>query len=142
MTGHLTQAEKDEREQRENRFKRENIVLRIPEYLNDDPVGLDIWHKVRKEAEELNIFDNLDEDTLGTYCSILSRVIALRKKYWSAVRGHRKNTEILGISKELRFQESLQLTYASKLGLTPEARVRLAQKTILSDEDPDADFYG
>ena len=142
MTGHMTQAEKDESEQREEIFKRESIVLEIPEYLNDDTVGTEIWNKVCKEAEEFNIFDNLDTDTLGTDCSILSRVMALRKKYWSAVRGHRKNTEILGISKELRFQESLQLTYAGKLGLTPEARVRLAQKTVLPDEDPDADFYG
>lgn len=142
MTGHLTQAEKDERERREERFKRDEVLLQIPEYLNEDSIGMDIWCKVCKEAEEFNMFDNLDSDTLGTYCSIMSRVIALRKKYWSAVRGHRKNAEILGISKELRFQESLQLTYASKLGLTPEARVRLAQKIALPEEDPDADFYG
>lgn len=142
MTGHLTQAEREERERREERFKRDKVVLQIPEYLSDDPTGMDIWRKVCKEAEEFNIFDDLDGDTLGTYCSVVSRVITLRKKYWSAVKGHRKNAEILGISKELRFQESLQLTYASKLGLTPEARVRLAQKIVTPEEDPDADLYG
>lgn len=142
MTGHLTNEEKEERERREEHFRRDEVLLQIPEYLNDDPVGMDIWCKVCRDAEEFEIFDNLDCDTLGTYCSILSRVIALRRKYWSAVKGHRKNTEILSISKELRFQESLQLTYAGKLGLTPEARVRLAQKVVVPEEDPDADLYG
>ena len=51
MTGHMTQAEKDEREQREEILKRESIVLEIPEYLNDDTVGTEIWNKVCKEAE-------------------------------------------------------------------------------------------
>lgn len=138
----MTQDEREERERREAQFKRKEVLLQIPDYLNDDPVGMMIWCQVCKDAEEFKIFDNLDCDTLGTYCSIMSRVIALRKKYWSAVRGHRKNSEIIGISKELRFQESLQLTYASKLGLTPEARVRLAQKIDTPEDDPDADFYG
>lgn len=142
MTGHMTNAEKEERAAREGMFTRDEIVLKMPEYLNDDEVARKFWEQICADAEEFKIFDNLDCDVLGTYCSIMSRVVMLRRKYWSAVKGHRKNAEILGISKELRFQESLQLNYAGKLGLTPEARMRLAQKIVIPEEDPDDDLYG
>ena len=142
VKGHLTNAEKEERAAREELFERDEVSLVMPDYLADDDVARKFWEKICADAEEFKIFDNLDCDVLGTYCSIMSRVVMLRRKYWSAVKGHRKNSEILGISKELRFQESLQLNYAGKLGLTPEARMRLAQKIVITEEDPDDDLYG
>lgn len=142
LRGHLTNEEKEERAAREEMFSRDEVMLKIPEYLNDDDVAKSFWEQICKDAEEFKIFDNLDCDVLGTYCSIMSRVVMLRRKYWSAIKGHRKNSEILGISKELRFQESLQLNYAGKLGLTPEARMRLAQKIVIPEDDPDDDLYG
>lgn len=142
MSGHMTKEEIEERKRQEEAFTREEVFLEMPDYLNDDFVGQLTWNRVLEDAKEFKIFDNLDREVLGTFCCITSRIVDLRKKYRSAVKGHRKNTEILGISKELRFQESLQLTYAGKLGLTPEARVRLAQKIVEPDEDPDDDFFG
>ena len=142
VKGHLTNAEKEERAAREELFKRDEVSLVMPDYLADDDVARQFWEKICADAEEFKIFDNLDCDVLGTYCSIMSRVVMLRRKYASAIKGHRKNAEILGISKELRFQESLQLNYAGKLGLTPEARMRLAQKVVVPDDDPDDDLYG
>ena len=142
MSGHMTKEEIEERKRQEEAFTRDEVFLEMPDYLNDDFVGQLTWNRVLEDAKEFKIFDNLDREVLGTFCCITSRIVDLRKKYRSAVKGHRKNTEILGISKELRFQESLQLTYAGKLGLTPEARVRLAQKIVEPDEDPDDDFFG
>ena len=142
VKGHLTNAEKEERAAREELFERDSINLVMPEYLNEDDVAKRFWEQICSDAEEFKIFDNLDCDVLGTYCSIMSRIVMLRRKYWSAVKGHRKNSEIIGISKELRFQETLQLTYAGKLGLTPEARMRLAQKIVIPEDDPDDDLYG
>lgn len=142
MSGHMTKEEIEERKRQEEAFTREEVYLEMPDYLNDDFVGQLTWNRVLEDAKEFKIFDNLDREVLGTFCCITSRIVDLRKKYRAAVRGHRKNTEILGISKELRFQESLQLTYAGKLGLTPEARVRLAQKIVEPEEDPDDGFFG
>lgn len=142
VKGHLTNEEKEMREASENLFSREGVELVMPEYLQEDAVAQKFWEQICADAEEFKLFDNLDCDVLGTYCSIMSRVVMLRRKYWSAIKGHRKNTEILSISKELRFQESLQLNYAGKLGLTPEARMRLAQKIVIPDDDPDDDLYG
>lgn len=143
LAGHLTASEREERENKENKFKRKEVLMQLPDYLDGDFVGQQIWIQVLNDAEEFEIFDNLDRETLGSYCSVTSRIISLRKKYMSAVKGHRKNSDILDISKELRLLESLQLTYAGKLGLTPESRLRLAQiATPEPEDDPNDDLYG
>lgn len=143
MNKHLTTAEKMQREEGERVFKRsKDVLIQLPEYLNDDPEGQRIWVQVLNDAEEFGIFDNLDAETLGTYCSVTSRIITLRKKYRSCVNGHRKTSDMLDISKELRLLEGEQLSYASKMGLTPESRLRLAQKAVGEEEDMEEDFYG
>ena len=142
LAGHLTAAERENREHKENKFRRKEVLIQLPDYLETDSVGQQIWCQVCADAEEFDIFDNLDRETLGSYCSVTSRIISLRKKYTSAVNGHRKNSDVLDISKELRLLESLQLTYAGKLGLTPESRLRLAQVPNDLEEDPDDDLYG
>lgn len=143
MKKHLTNAEKERREEGEKAFVREGEVLvQLPEYLNEDPEGQRVWCQVLADAEAFGIFDNLDAETLGTYCSVTSRIITLRKKYRSCVNGHRKTSDMLDISKELRLLESEQLAYASKMGLTPESRIRLAQKSAGGDGEEEDDFYG
>ena len=140
---HLTNAEKERREEGEKAFVREGeVLMQLPEYLNEDPEGQRVWCQVLADAEEFGIFDNLDAETLGTYCSVTSRIITLRKKYRSCVNGHRKTSDMLDISKELRLLEGEQLSYASKMGLTPESRIRLAQKNLGQDGDEEDDFYG
>lgn len=142
ISGHMTNAEKEERERQENLFSRENVLLQLPDYLDGDKNAQKIWCQVTDNAEDFKLFDNLDADTLGSYCCITSRIITLRAKYTSAVKGHRKNADIMDISKELRLLEALQLNYANKLGLTPESRARLAMKITEPEEDSDADLYG
>lgn len=140
---HLTNAEKERREEGEKAFVREgDVLMQLPEYLNEDPEGQRVWCQVLADAEEFGIFDNLDAEALGTYCSVTSRIITLRKKYRSCVNGHRKTSDMLDISKELRLLESEQLAYASKMGLTPESRIRLAQKSAAGEEEEIEDFYG
>ena len=114
----------------------------MPESLSNDIIGQQIWAQTLGDADTFGIFDNLDSETLGSYCSIVSRITSLRKKYISALNGHRKNADVLELSKELRLLEASQLNYAGKLGLTPESRVRLAQKLVPPETDPDDDLYG
>lgn len=140
---HLTNAEKEAREIAEKVFEREETVsIQMPDYLADDIEGMRVWNKVLDDAEEFGIFDKLDAETLGTYCSVTSRIVTLRKKYRSCANGHRKTSDLLEISKELRLLEVEQLTYASKMGLTPESRVRLAHKMAEKTEEFEDDFYG
>ena len=141
MTGHLTVGEREARGERERMMSRREVRLIMPEYLDGD--GAAVWEKLVSDAAELKLFDDLDAETLGSYCSVTSRILTLRRKYSSCLRGHRKNSELLDISKELRLLESLQLSYATRLGLTPESRARLAASMPSSaDEDPADDLYG
>ena len=143
LQGHLTNEEKEQRERAENAFRRDEVLIQLPEYLNDDPEGQRIWCRVLEDAETFKLFDNLDAETLGTYCSVTSRIIALRKKYLSCARGHRKTSDLLDISRELRLLEGEQLTYASKMGLTPDSRFRLARNLGGGEEeDFGEDLYG
>lgn len=143
LEGHWTKEELERREKAESKFLREDgALLQVPEYLEDDDVGKRTWIRVLKDADNFGIFDNLDLDTLGTYCSITSRIVYLRNKYLAAIRGHRKNEEILEYSKELRMLEAQQLNFAGKMGLTPESRVRLAQKMVVEEEDIGGGLYG
>lgn len=142
IQGHLSAEELEERARKENALRRENVEIRMPESLSNDIIGQQIWAKTLNDADTFGIFDNLDSETLGSYCSIVSRITSLRKKYISALNGHRKNADVLELSKELRLLEASQLNYAGKLGLTPESRVRLAQKLVPPETDPDDDLYG
>ena len=142
LKGHLSNEELEERERQEGAFRREKVEIRMPESLSNDIIGQQIWAQTLNDADTFGIFDNLDSETLGSYCSIVSRITSLRKKYLSALNGHRKNADVLELSKELRLLEASQLNYAGKLGLTPESRVRLAQKLVPPETDPDDDLYG
>ena len=141
MSGHITQAERERREKAEESLRRGNVTLVMPDYL--DEAGAEVWNRLVGDAAELGLYDNLDTDTVGSYCSVTSRIISLRQKYRSAVTGHRKTADVLDISKELRLLEALQLSYAARLGLTPESRARLASKPPAEEDDVnDNDIYG
>ena len=102
------------------------------------------------------ILDDLDSDTLGIYCSMLSRYETLSKDMQSTRRKLAKVTDdadvleiLLGkldsINSKLQRLESNILQYADKLGLTPSGRVRLAQKRaekLAAQIDPDGDLFG
>ena len=141
VKGHITKEEREKRENGEKRFRRDEVLLQLPAYLNDDAEGQRVWVQVLRDAERMGIFDNLDAETLGSYCSITSRIITLRKKYMSCLTGHRKTADLLDLSRELRLLEGIQLTYASKMGLTPESRMRMAQKTDVEEDEADDGFY-
>ena len=141
LTGHVTSEERERREKNEKRFRRDEVLMQLPDYLNDDEEGQRVWCQVLMDAEDMGIFDNLDRETLGSYCCITSRIVGLRKKYLTAVKGHRANAAVLDLSKELRLLEAQQLAYAGKMGLTPESRARLAQKAA-EEEDEGEDLYG
>lgn len=145
MTGHLTSEERQRREEGQKRFRRANgkdVLTQLPDYLDGDDVGTQVWCQTLADAEEMEIFDDLDRETLGSFCCITSRIVDLRRKYRSAVNGHRKNSDVLDIAKEIRLLEAQQLTFASKMGLTPESRARLALQYGGDPEEEGDDLYG
>lgn len=92
----------------------------------NDPEVYAIWQKVVRDAKELDLLDTLDANTLATYCK-------------------------LEVEKERAIQAGnvalfdrlakTSLSYAKALGLTPEARARLAKKRADEEVDPNADLF-
>lgn len=140
---HLTKEEIEIREKAEEMFQREEKgAIQMPDYLTRDIEGMRVWGQVLSDADDFGLFDKLDAETLGTYCSTISRIATLRRKYLECISGDGDVSDILDISKELRLLEAQQLSYASKMGLTPESRLRLAHKAAAESADSGDDFYG
>ena len=147
MSKHLTRAES------EARAGREEITLparrvKAPGLVKRDPAALKIWKRVVRDMEGLEILDALDADTLGIYCAKLARRDALQEIYLEAQAAYRETGEreplkrMASLSGSLQGSERELLAYASKLGLTPESRVRLARKLAEPETDePDGDLF-
>ena len=96
--------------------------------------------------EDLEIIDVLDTDALAIYCAKLSRRDRLQEEYLQLMT--KEDLDLNVIRSSVKLSEALQsaereiLAYASKLGLTPESRVRLAKRLAdQEDADPDADLF-
>ncbi len=142
MAKHLTQEELEARAQAEADF--------LPTRTPAPPKGFTvksaerrIWDRIIQDMEGYKILDRLDTDVLEIYCRQLVRLKTLREMFTSLLEN--KETPIkavLSTSAEIKGLESTILSYATKLGLTPESRARLALNAAEPvDDDPDGDMF-
>ena len=117
-----------------------------PKLITQDKAASRHWARILKDMQDLEIIDVLDTDALAIYCAKLSRRDRLQEEYLQLVAA--ENLDLNVIRSSVKLSEALQsaereiLTYASKLGLTPESRVRLAKRLAdQEDADPDADLF-
>jgi P27 family predicted phage terminase small subunit len=87
---------------------------------------MEYWEEIVTKAEDIRLFDDLDANILAMYCEMLSRRDVLQRMLYT----HVANTFTMSedVLKSLQAQERLIASYAEKLGLTPNARARLAKK--------------
>ena len=88
--------------------------------------AMEYWEEIVTKAEDIRLFDDLDANILAMYCEMLSRRDVLQRMLYT----HVANTFTMSedVLKSLQAQERLIASYAEKLGLTPNARARLAKK--------------
>lgn len=146
MSKHLTQAEREERQRQENKCPTRKPTK--PKLLKADKAATAHWTRILKTMKGLDILDALDADALGIYCAKLARrdelqQLYLQKRELYAEDGNRVILkDMLAINDDLQSMERELLSYASKLGLTPESRARLARRIAeQEDGDPDGDLY-
>lgn len=142
---HYTNEEKSRRAAAENVLTRDKIRLTIPAYVKNNQAALLYWKKIRKEMREVELLDNLDADTLGRYCMAAARLDRLYLKLFTANEQAAAGEEVAPVDNLLTRIEATErnlLTFASKLGLTPESRARLAKKRAeAAPDEPDGDLY-
>lgn len=121
---HWTQEEIQARRQAANEVKRAKPVkLTPPAWLNAD--AKKIWAKKIREAEGVNLFDVLDEESLAVYCDSIAKYEQLSKQKVLLLDDH----------KTLQAYSRIIHAYADKMGFTPTARARLVKKR--ATEKPD-----
>lgn len=162
MAKHMTDAELDARAAAEeetipDRGGQVNLVK--PKLMKGDAAAGRYWDSVVERMAGLVILDDLDSDTLGLYCVMMSRYELQAKLFRQAAKvlskaakdddgGAEKVAEAVSkldaASNRLQSLERNILQYAEKLGLTPSGRVRLAQKRAAQamEQSADSDLYG
>ena len=154
QTKHLTQAEIEAREEAEASCipQRAAVNLDPPKGMKSGKAGA-YWAEIVERLQGLDLLDDLDREMLMIYCQMLERRDKLQQlsKHLlnQAIKadGTNKNTEatdrLNDLNTKLNTLEKNIMSYADKLGFTPQSRVRLAQKRAsAAAEDADADFFG
>ena len=119
---HLTKAEIEAREAAEAAYLPQRPArLKMPAAVKNDKAAAAYWRSILKRMAGTGILDDLDAEILGIHCLALSR---------------RDRLDPVGDLKALLALEKQVLSYADKLGLTPESRIRLARKHAAKSADP------
>ena len=115
---HWTQAEVNARQAAtESLTRNSKSVLRCPNWLSAEARA--VWNRVKKQAAAFDLLDELDVDMLAIYCDVVAKYQETRDPSWAR----------------------LASSYADKLGLTPSARARLAQKRAVGVVDEFGDEF-
>ena len=125
-----------------------------PRTLNKDPAAKRYWKSSLERMEGLAILDDLDGEMLAVYCAALARRDSrhtrcrtlMAEMEQTAAPGERLElvNKLDTILSKLQAHEKILLSFADKLGMTPEARVRLARRRAAQavQLDPDGDLFG
>ena len=147
MTKHLTKDEIAARTSAEADVLPHRKIKK-PSRISKDAGAKRYWASILKDMEGVSILDTLDANTLAIYCEKCARRDEMQAYYQKLREQYREDPDnatirlMIKLDAEIKGSEDAILTYASKLGLTPESRNRLAKRLAeQEDEDPDADLF-
>ena len=136
MTKHLTTKERTARAEASAKFKRDKVKLTMPGRVKNNAAAAEYWKKYIKMLRKMEVLDDVDADVRGRLCLIYARMDRMQDELDAS---EMMSQDLLN---RLESAERNALSYAQKLGLTPESRARLAKKIAEKPaEDPDADLF-
>lgn len=148
---HLTQSERQARADAENSVTRKSPVKLKPPKDFPKPARK-YWNSILKRLEDVELLDDLDQEMLAVYCQMLVRRDALNSLCEELLadaveadsdKSSTESTDKLeSLLTKISTLERSIMSYADKLGFTPQSRARLAQKRATAELDPDSDFFG
>lgn len=152
---HLTKAELAARQEAEAAVIPDRPArLKAPKSMSKDKTAKKYWSSILERMDGLDILDSLDSEILALYCTALSRRDAMQELYREmTAQAEREKAEpdarlellgkLDGLLTKIHAHEKILLQYAGQLGLTPDARARLARKrAALVEHEPDGDLFG
>jgi len=127
---HWTEKEVKSRAEAAQKLKRKKpIKLKIPGWLSLD--AEEIWKKTVKDMKDFEILDNVDEEVLALYCDLVIKLQDLNhtisQEGFTVLNAKGEAVPSPHVKMAQSYQR-LVLQYAGKLGITAEARARLAKR--------------
>ena len=135
---HWSTAELQAKHKADELVSNNRTDLKAPDWL--DRRGITTFNKLVKQYEHFDILDVIDSEILAVYCDIHCKYVKLKKDIdldtFHGVELRQKITTLQTYSKIL-------LQYASKLGLSPESRKKIAvnvAKEIIKKTNEESKF--
>ena len=124
---HWTKVEVESRKAAAQKLTRAKPKLpKPPKWVREDADVYRIWKAVIKSIKGLELLDVADAHALATYCKL---------------EVDKENAAVAGNVAMYDRLAKTSLTYAKSLGLTPEARARLARRRAENEIDPNGDLF-
>jgi len=118
MLKHLTNAEKDARVGAEAGLERnKRVYLKAPKWLSAEAKA--VFDRTKAQLRELGILDSIDAEPLAMYADAVVKYRTMAKAM---------DPEDTKAMAAMQAWSRLALSYAEKLGISPQARARLAKK--------------
>ncbi len=157
---HLTEAEKRARDAAEESVtpdRGDGVNLKKPKGLNG--AAATHWNEIIARCEDVLLIDDLDREMLAVYCQMLARRDKLNRLCEKLLTEATKDSKekkpesadklaatdkLDSLMGKIAALERNLMTYADKLGFTPQSRARLAQKraTAAAEATPEGDYFG
>lgn len=136
QTGHRTKAEKQARAAAEDSLVSRAISAKPPRGFGKDAAETTYWKRIMQRMDGVELLDELDTEMLAIYCKMLARRDRLQRMIDNDAPNDKTLTQLASLERNIA-------AYADRLGFTPQARARLAQKRAANAaETPEGDFFG
>lgn len=151
---HLTKAEMSARSEAEASVMPDREVDFTKPIKGVTGTAATYWRRIVQRLDGLSLLDELDKEAFGIYCQKLARRDRLQalcdRLLKNAAKADASDDDTAGTDKLdglMRKLDALErdiLSYADKLGFTPQARVRLAQKRAAAAavDQEESDLFG
>lgn len=133
---HLSKREKELREKQEKAIKVDRN-LEVPEALQDDPIAVEEFIRIRDAAEKIDLWDDLDLSVLTIYCKSYSsylevtRAIELNGYVVAGKHGERISPWVTAQS---RYIDTI-FRCSAKLGLSTTDRLKIVVPEAEAEEN-------
>lgn len=135
---HLSKKEKEAREKQEKAIKVDRN-LDVPSELQDDPVALKEFERVRDAAGKIDLWDDLDLSVLTIYCKAYSSYLEVSEKVKEngyVVSGKHGERISPYVTAQARYVDTI-FRCSAKLGLSTTDRLKI----VVPEAEPEENKF-
>lgn len=133
---HLSKRDKELREKQEKAIKVDRN-LEVPEAIQDDPIAVEEFIRIRDAAEKIDLWDDLDLSVLTIYCKSYSSYLEVTKAIefnGYVVEGKHGERISPWVTAQSRYIDTI-FRCSAKLGLSTTDRLKIVVPEAESEEN-------